>query len=186
MPGVRSVAFVLLVFTFAGCKPQENRPAPIPSVNTHSASTGWGKPEAGNVPGVDYATVYWYTWNGKLALAIWVDRSEGGGSNGSSGSGEPGVYTAKFHASRSAFPEKGLAGFDVQCTTTDGVAGRIRIDGRELYDLADGTILLLSRSDGALRTRLLKRQRLPSPEAESEVFAKLKSDPEVVAFFAKK
>jgi len=63
MPAVRFAAFVLLAFVLVGCKGQENRSAPIPPVNTHAASTSWGKPDAGGVPGVDYATVYWYTWN---------------------------------------------------------------------------------------------------------------------------
>jgi hypothetical protein len=165
---------------------QENRSEPIPNVNTHSASTSWGKPEAGGAPGVDYATVYWYTWNEKLAFAIWADRGDGGGGNGQSGIGEPGVYTAKFYAERGSFQEKGLAGFKVHCTTTDGVKGKIQIDGQDMYDLSDGTILLVSRSSGVLRTRLLKRDGLPSPSAQPEMFSKMKSDPDIVAFFTTK
>ena len=182
----RIVAVAALCSLLAACgKQPENRSAPIPDVNANASQTGWGNPEAGKgVPGIDYARIHWYTWNDRLVLALWLDRWEGGGSRGHSGHGEPGVYKGEFNVSYKGFEFKGVADVDLKCTTTDGTTGPVTIND-EKYDLSQGSLLLVSRSGGKLRTKLLSRPGLPRPDinGDPKVFENLKTDPEVVAFF---
>jgi hypothetical protein len=186
---VRLAMFAALCSLFVACSKQpENRLAPIPDVNAHASDTGWGNPEIdkGGIPGIDYARIQWYTWNDRLVLAVWLDRWEGSGSRGGGGIGSPGVYEGEFHASFLG-GLKGLPDVDVHCTTTDGTTGPITIND-EKFDLSQGSLLLVSRSSGKLRTRLLNRRGLPSPDEKGDpkLFEKLKADPEVVAFFNQK
>lgn len=165
------------------CSQQPPPPAPIPSVDAHWSETWLGNPAAGKgTPGIDHAKIHWWKWNDHLALAVWLDRGEGGGSVGAGGIGKPGVYEGEFHVRLSG--AKDLADIDIKCESTDGTTGPIRVNG-ETLDLVQGSLLLVARSGDKLRTKLLNRHNLPVPDEKGDpkLFEKLKADPEVVAFF---
>ena len=175
-----------VVFAFAGCKPHEPPPSTPSSPNIHGSETWLGGPQEKEkgVPGIDYARISWWTWNDRLILAVWMDRAEGGGSVGFNGNGTPEGYTAEFHVTKTdGF--FGMPGVAVHCTSKDGRSGPLIVND-EKFDLSQGSLLLVSRSSGKVRPKLLNRPDSPVPfndTKDANHFEKLKKDPEIVPFF---
>jgi len=96
--------------------------------------------------------VRYLTVDGFVVLAIWSDFT-GGGSGPGASSHSPDIV--EFHGT---VKRRGQS-IEYEGTANATGDGRIRIDGTE-YNLAQGCIFLLTRRDGAVRLKQLKRDRI--------------------------
>jgi hypothetical protein len=72
---------------------------------------------------------------------------------------------------------------DWQCETTDGKTGKMMINGSS-YELAKGSLFLISTRDGQVRVRQLQRDLLKVKPDQEALESLLKNDPDVGPFFA--
>lgn len=177
----------------AGCGPNERPPQRQTTYDVNGQDVAWGtnwsewdaRKKADAVPGLDFAWVAYWTWNDRLALAVWFDRGHSPQGKGYWGSG--GRY--EFHVDYSWMspkPDVRVPAVEVKCSTADGTTGTVTVGG-EQYDLSNGPLFLVSTMGGTLRVKQLRRD-LPasSLRGEPNAFEKLKTDPEVVGFFGPK
>jgi hypothetical protein len=171
-----------------GCRSQQ--PDTTPSPKTDNGYTSWASQapkKSESIPGIDFATVDWGTWNDGLLFAVWVDRdpkpvaSSGRGITGSKTG--PGLWDAKYRVW--CDPPK----VNVECDSTDGTSGSLTVNGGQRLDLSQGRLFLVSTAGGEVRVKQLNRDGLSAKQGAQdtppECFVKLKDDPEVKAFFAK-
>ncbi|MEN6309674.1 MAG: hypothetical protein ABFD91_18155 [Anaerohalosphaeraceae bacterium] len=128
---VPAVAAVLLVMSclFAGC---EFRQSPARGAKNVSWShSGMDHPA---VPGIDSADVHIYVWNDGAAFVVWSDGA--GGTHGTlpRQPGDP-KGSARYQGK--------VGNQTVECLTTDGKTGKVKI-GDTSYDLGDGPLFLVS------------------------------------------
>ena len=167
-----------------------------PPGNLRSGPSGWGmlnaSPLRGDdlqgkgplVRGIDYCTfsaASYMEWNGPaphpdFVVFVWGDFTPSGGAGGGNSVGKDGL---KFHGDLWNQPDNRRVKFAGE--TKDGKTGRITLDGQE-YDLADGTLFLISARRG-YRVKQLKRDMARFQDAK-ELFLELaKNDPDIREFF---
>jgi len=126
------VLFAILLavsFFFMGC---EFRKSPTRGAKNLSWShSGLDHPA---VPGIDSADVHIYVWNDGAAFVVWSDGA--GGSHGTlpRQPGDP-KGSARYQGK--------VGSHTVECLTTDGKTGKVKI-GDTSYDLGDGPLFLVS------------------------------------------
>jgi hypothetical protein len=137
------------------------------------------------VPGIDYATIFYCTWNDRVALAVWVDHDKH--ANTSQQYTYPDDGKARWGSEFEGL--EGGPSVAVAWTTPDGVSEPVMINDQK-FDVTEGWLLLVSRADKKVRIKQLKRDALQvRPDSEggpTKDLAVLKTDPEVVAFFTQK
>ncbi|MBN1660311.1 MAG: hypothetical protein JXA93_18075, partial [Anaerolineae bacterium] len=114
-------------------------------------------------------------WQEGLTVMIWHDLA-GESTADSAGSPAGQVYVERG----SAFAHDGRS-FDWMLQTADGRTGEIRI-GSDRYDLAAGTLFLVTTRDGALRVRQLAHDLSGVAPNDGAVRAFGHADPDVAAF----
>jgi hypothetical protein len=198
----RNGGIVCGLLLFSGCTP--TGPATPPSSSSSrikadfgSRYTGWGwytgpsgtpatRSKKPAVPGIDYATVVYVKWNDRVALAVCVDHDKSPQSTSTQYT-YPGDGKAKFRC----FFEGLNSGppVEIKWATPDGLSEPVTIGGQS-FDLSRGWLFLVSRTDGKVRVKQLKRGALkvrPDIEGGPEKdLLKLKVDPDVVAFYRRK
>jgi hypothetical protein len=171
-------AILLIVsFLFMGC---EFRQSPTRGAKNLSWShSGLDHPA---VPGIDSADVHIYVWNEGAAFVVWSDGA--GGSHGTlpRQPGDP-KGSARYQGK--------VGNHTVECLTTDGKTGKVKIDDTS-YDLGDGPLFLVSTQDHKPRIKQLALSKLnliPDGKLTSDqmtlehVEAIGKSDPDIRQFF---
>jgi len=159
-----------------------------------SRGTSWVRTEAGrkSVPGIDEVSIHFGVWGDGATIVVWSDGT--GGSFGSRGMG--GVPLQAGETRRGVKYEGHLSGRDgrivnVECYTPDGKTGTVKI-GDEAYELAQGTLFLISTSGAKPKVKQLKSDKLDLKpmgsrtvdEITSQTLEALaKTDPDIRAFF---
>lgn len=102
------------------------------------------------VPGIDSADVHIYVWNDGAAFVVWSDGA--GGSHGTlpRQPGDP-KGSARYQGK--------VGSHTVECLTTDGKTGKVKI-GDASYDLGDGPLFLVSTQDQKPRIKQLALSKL--------------------------
>lgn len=102
------------------------------------------------VPGIDSADVHIYVWNHGAAFVVWSDGA--GGSHGTlpRQPGDP-KGSARYQGK--------VGSHTVECLTTDGKTGKVKI-GDTSYDLGDGPLFLVSTQDQKPRIKQLALSKL--------------------------
>jgi len=174
------VLFAILLavsFFFMGC---EFRKSPTRGAKNLSWShSGLDHPA---VPGIDSADVHIYVWNEGAAFVVWSDGA--GGSHGTlpRQPGDP-KGSARYQGK--------VGNHTVECLTTDGKTGKVKIDDTS-YDLSDGPLFLVSTQDQKPRIKQLALSKLnliPDGKLTSEQITLEhlegigKSDPDIRQFF---
>ncbi|HML75392.1 MAG TPA: hypothetical protein PKB02_12950 [Anaerohalosphaeraceae bacterium] len=139
-------AMLLVVsFLFMGC---EFRQAPTRGAKNLSWSHSGLDHSA--VPGIDSADVHIYVWNDGAAFVVWSDGA--GGSHGTlpRQPGDP-KGSARYQGK--------VGSHTVECLTTDGKTGKVKI-GDTSYDLGDGPLFLVSTQDQKPRIKQLALSKL--------------------------
>src|SRR5258706_10502867 len=178
----------LQLMALVGCRNKQPDDVPETEADAVTASWGWPIRSGESNPGISSATIDYGTWDNNLVFAVWLDR-EPGLNHGSSKQGtksqgtksQAGKWEEKFWVSYASSPE-----VKAECVTTDGRAGSVTVNGKS-FDLAQGNLILVSTAGGTVRLKQLKRDGLDTKPGQKEDppagFAKLKKDPEVIAFF---
>lgn len=167
----------LAVVILAGCSSNNPPPAPQPQPSIQPGSTGWGYAERHNakVPGIDYAGVLYWSWDGAVVLAVWIDHAAQTKGGLEFTTGKEAILRG------SLLSQEGKPQVDIFCTTGDGKAGRLIVGGKEL-DLAGGWLVLVATEGGQLRVKQLKRPSLTDPNG----LKAMRGEPEIADFFAQK
>jgi hypothetical protein len=175
---------------FVGCL--RSAPPPLPQ-----SFKGFADPDAlfwpfdsekkqGRVPGIDDAHIAYLQWcddvshqeNARMALVVWTDltdQSFSGPSFPPRSEGEVGQFN--FHLGEN---ERLV----IKCQTADGRNGSVSVNGKE-FDLARGWLVLVSTKSGKVRTKQVQRDGIKqTPKQGLQEYEKLRSDPDLVAFFA--
>jgi hypothetical protein len=123
------------------------------------------------VPGIDEASIY-----AARGFVVWGDFL--GGSGGRDSIDKDGLK-CQAHLWNAQDSRR----VEFTCETKDGTSGRATIEGKD-YDLANGTLFLVSAQGGQYRVKQLKRD-LSHLQSASELKEFGKNDPDIVGFFAK-
>src|SRR5262245_7469732 len=165
MTGVRRVSSAVLaccVFTvvaLVGCGPSKAPPpAPPPQPSIQPGSAGWGYAERHNAktPGIDYAGVLYWSWDGAIVLAVWIDHAAQTKGGLEFTTGKEAILRG------SLLSQEGKPQVEISCTTGDGKAGRLTVGGQEL-DLDGGWLVLVATEGGPMRVKQVKRPTLTDP-----------------------
>ncbi len=131
-------------------------------------------PATGSGCGSVAATSYGYgRWGDGVAIAVWADTDGGLGAGGGTSAG-----TARYHGFMTAPTGERI---DWVCETAEAGRGKVVVNGTE-YDLAKGSLFLVSVTDGAVR-QLRRDLSHVTPSAEG-LKALARDDPDVAAFVA--
>ena len=127
------------------------------------------------VPGIDYAAVTYYLWNDHLVVALWSDNNDNLGARNFSG--------GHLYGSIDFLDKRPSVQFDGN--TPDGRNGTLTVNGQK-FDLSNGSLFLIATSNGSVRLKQLQREGLAriNSSGQRESFQKLKTDPDIVEFFA--
>lgn len=169
---------ISIVVMLAGCGPSKApppSPAPTPDVQVKSAGWGYGERRDGKAAGIDYAGVLYWTWDGAVALAEWVDHDAQTKGGLEFATGKEAILRG------SLLSREGKPLVEIFCTTGDGKAGRLTVGGQEL-DLAGGWLVLVATEGGQMRVKQLKRLALTDPNG----LKAMRGEPEIAEFFAPK
>lgn len=167
-------SFVALV----GCGPSKApTPAPPPQPSIQPGSAGWGYAERHNAKaaGIDYAGVLYWSWDGAIVLAVWIDHAAQTKGGLEFTTGKEALLKG------SLLSQEGKTLTEISCTTSDGKAGRLTVGGQEL-DLAGGWLVLVATEGGRPRLKQLKRPPLTDPNG----IKAMRGESEIAEFFAPK
>jgi hypothetical protein len=164
---------------FAAVSQSGCAPAPTPTTSASKSKTpdvrvavaGWATPEGAEtaiVPGIDYASIIYFVWDGDVALAIWTDGTE----QPTAIYKNPPVLSGR------------ISEVSFNCQTEDGKIGSLTV-GDQNVNLGDGWLVLLASKTGDVRmTQLAPLSRAaPSATQTNEYFSKLRNDPTIDQFF---
>jgi hypothetical protein len=140
-----------------------------------SAGWGYGEPRAGKTAGIDYAGVVYWTWDGAVALAVWIDHDAQTKGGLEFTTGKEAILKG------SLLSREGKPLVEISCTTGDGKAGRLTVGGQEM-DLAGGWLVLVATEGGQMRVKQLKRPTL----TDTNGIRAMRGEPEITEFFAPK
>jgi hypothetical protein len=154
-PGLLVLATVVPFASAPGCGPRSTPPSP-----SAIASSG---------PGLSFSL---HRWKEGLNLLLVDDLPGGHGSHGSGSTNNP-----VWSESGSGGTADGT-GYKWQLETTDGMTARFRLDGKE-YDLANGTLFVITRQDKQLTVHQLKRDLSAVPHDADKCREYLTRDEEV-------
>lgn len=153
--------------------------APPPSVSV--SVTGWGQDqhEQADLPGIDLASIVYYSWNDDIALAIWTDGPHAPSEMGKS---LPRLF-GRFEL------DNGRPDVKYVCTTDDGKNGTLTVHDRSL-DLANGWLILVSTSNEEVRVKQVTPTAFRRIQGDkpleiqiNEYLASLNDDSSIVKFF---
>ncbi len=138
--------------------------------------------DARTIPGITEADVSIYTWNDDAAFVIWTDGKPGTRGTEPRKHGDP-HGSARYHCM--------IGNLSVDCLTTDGKTGKVKI-GDQSYDLSDGRLILLATKGEKPRVKQLALAKLDlKPEGKrsddqvtlEQLQDLAKTDPDILAFF---
>jgi hypothetical protein len=137
-------------------------------------------PLAGKLGGIDYAMVHYMIWDDRIALLVWADNDT---------PNHTATWTSPANEGAEGVFDVALDKITIKYRTADGKTGPVNVAGQEL-NLSDGWLVLVSTAGGQTRVKQLKREELKvQPDSEggnAKDFEKLKTDPDVVAFYRDK
>ena len=158
------------------------KPAALPAVSVSRTGWGWEQHDQPSLlPGIDYASIVYYSWDDDIALAIWTD----GHKDPSGMSKTRQQLWGKFEF------ENGRTVVEYDCSTSDGKTGTLTLHDQSL-DLSKGWLILVSTSDGYTRIKQISQSAFrrkkganaaPLQIQINEHFANMKDDSSIVEFF---
>jgi len=137
------------------------------------------RPMPGPVAGIDHASIASGSMGDGMAYVVWTDIYQASGGGGA-GSGYPDYQNVAYSAN---FSKDGKTIVEVQCKTPDGKSGSCQVNG-QAFDLAAGSLILVSTTGPEIRLKQLQRDTLQM-QPEVETFRELAgTDAEIQAFFS--
>jgi len=169
---MKSATVICLCLLPLGCGRKAEYFPPV-DLKGPSGSTTWSSSvgKDSSVPGIDQASIY-----AARGFVVWGDFSGGAG-------GRESIDKDGLKCQAHLWDEKANRRIEFTCETKDGKSGKATIEGRD-YDLANGTLFLVSAHGGQHRVKQLKRD-VSHLQSAPELKEFGKSDPDIVGFFAK-
>lgn len=164
LPRLSRRAALFSLALLAGCGSEELPPPPV-EADVRISNTSW-----------DQGSVLFWTWNDAVLFAVWTNRKLRARGEGAFKDG-----VARFHGALVDAQSQPVV--EVEGTSSDGKTGRVVVNGQRC-DIARGWLVLYMHTDSQLRFRQLPLPLLACPPGSGNVFAPLRQDPKIQAFFS--